>query len=224
MIFPFEVIGLMAGMDAFYILRSIRLVRCVFFYEYWTDVGDLLRKYKVAVSAGAQRVVLFTLLLAIVCHVAACLFYSIALGDLSRGISNNWLVRDGLATLSADRDSFTLHESVSFRYVRAIYWSVQTLTTVGFGDLTAWSQSETWFCIFYFLVIALLVSLTLANLTMAITSYDAAHTENLKKIHRFEKYAAYRRLPPALTNRVVSYYEHQWKRLRGMDELQVPSC
>lgn len=221
MIFPFEVIGLLAAMESFYILRTIRLARCFYFYQYWSDVADLLRKYKLAVSAGAQRVVLFTLVLAMVSHVAACMFYNIAINDLRHGIDRNWLSRDGLAILSDSGDSFTLLENDSYRYVRALYWSVQTLTTVGFGDLVAWSESETWFCIFYFLVIALLVNMTLANLSMAITNYDAAYTENLMKINRFEKYATYRRLPPALTNRVVSYYEHQWNKLKGTDELQV---
>jgi hypothetical protein len=221
MLFPFEVVGLLTSMNAYYILRTTRLIRCCYFSTYWTGTAELLRKYRLAVSACAQRVILFTILLAGVAHVAACMFYNIAVNNLRRGIENNWLVHDGLAVLSADGASFTLLRSVTYRYVRAIYWSVQTLTTVGFGDVTGWSQSETWFCIFYFLVIALLVTLTLANLTMAITNYDAAHLENLKKINRFEKYAAYRHLPAALTNRVVSYYEHQWKRLRGMDELQV---
>ena len=221
LIFPFEVIGLLAGMKNYYVLRSIRLLRCIFFYNYWNDVADMLRYYNYAVTAGAQRVVVFTLILALVAHVAACIFYNIALNNLRQNLANNWLVVDNLAILNTTTGKYKLLESVSYRYVRAIYWSIQTLTTVGFGDIVAHSESETWFCIFYFLVIALLVSFTLANLTMAITNFDAAHHENLMKISRFEKYAAYRRLPTELTNRVVSYYEHQWKKLKGLDEVQV---
>jgi hypothetical protein len=221
MLFPFEIIGLLTAMRGFYVLRTIRLFRCFYFYAYWLDFADILRRYNYATTPGAQRVVVFTVTLAVVGHVAACMFYNVALNNLRDGISNNWLVVDGLAVIDDTDGTFELLESVSFRYVRAIYWSVQTLTTVGFGDLGAHSESETWFCVFYFLVVAVLVNFTLANLTMAITNFDAAYTENLKKINRFEKYAAYRKLPPALTNRVVSYYEHQWKKLRGMDELQV---
>jgi hypothetical protein len=38
---------------------------------------------------------------------------------------------------------------------------------------------------------------------------------------RFNKYAAYRKLPADLTNRVLSYYEYQWQLLRGVDENKV---
>jgi hypothetical protein len=221
MIFPFEIVGLLASMNGYYILRTTRLIRCCYISTYWNGAAELLRKYRLAVSACVQRVTLFTIVLVAAGHVAACIFYNIAVNDLHHGIANNWLVHDGLAVLSADGASFTLMRSVGYRYVRAFYWSITALTTVGLGDIAAWSQSETWFSIFYFLVIPMLGTMTLANLTMVITNYDAAHYENLKKINRFEKYAAYRHLPPALTNRVVSYYEHQWKRLRGMDELQV---
>jgi len=107
--------------------------------------------------------------------------------------------------------------------LRAIYWSIQTVTSITFGDIVAHSQIETWFCIFYLLLTAGIVYLSIANLTMVISNLDSARTENRMKIIRFEKYAAYRQLPPALTHRVVSYYKHQWERLRGVDEQKVHS-
>ena len=221
MIFPFEFIGMLASMPGFYALRAIRLTRCVYFYKYWVDIGDFLQKTKIATTAGARRVIIFLLVLIVTAHVMACVFYAVAIGDLQSNISNNWLIVDNLVALDTTTGSYTFLENVSYRYLRAMYWAVQTITTVGFGDIAAHSESETWFCIGFFFLIALLVNFTLANLTLAISHFDEAYTQNLMKISRFEKYAAYRRLPPALTARVVSYYEHQWKKLRGVDELQV---
>jgi len=221
MLFPFEIIGLLAAMPGYYALRAIRLTRCAYFIKYWVDIGDFLQKNKIATTAGARRVIIFFVVMVVAAHVFAGIFYAIAIDDLQHNLPNNWLVVDGLATVNTATSTYELLETVSYRYLRAMYWSVQTITTVGFGDIVAHSESETWFCIGLFFFIALFVNFTLANLTMAISHFDAAYTQNLMKISRFEKYAAYRRLPPALTARVVSYYEHQWKKLRGVDELQV---
>lgn len=221
MIFPFEFIGMLASMPGFYALRAIRLTRCVYFYQYWVDIGEFLQRTKIATTAGARRVIIFLVVLIVTSHVMACVFYAVAIGNLQHNMPSNWLVVDKLVELNTATGSYEFLENVSYRYLRAMYWAVQTITTVGFGDIVAHSESETWFCIGLFFLIALLVNFTLANLTLAISHFDEAYTQNLMKISRFEKYAAYRRLPPALTARVVSYYEHQWKKLRGVDELQV---
>lgn len=221
MLFPFEIIGLLAEMRGFYALRAIRLTRCYYFYKYWIDIGEFLQKNKVATTAGIRRVIIFFVVMVIAAHVFACIFYAVAIDCLRNGLSNNWLVVQGLATLDTATGSYELLETVSYRYMMAMYWSVQTLATVGFGDVAAYSESETWLHICYFFLIVLMVNFALANLTMAISHFDEAYTQNLMKISRFEKYAAYRKLPQALTARVVSYYEHQWKKLRGVDELQV---
>ena len=221
MVLPIEVIGYLAGDSNYYALRAIRLLRCVYFNQYWQKVSEMLEKQRIACTAGTQRIVLLALLMALVGHVFACIFYVMGLDALESGDLNNWVSADQLAVVDPNTGEITFLHPVSFRYLRAVYWSIQTVTSITFGDIVAHSQIETWFCILYFLVTAAIVYLSIANLTMVISKFDSARTENLKKIIRFEKYAAYRQLPPALTNRVVSYYHHQWERLRGVDEQKV---
>jgi hypothetical protein len=136
------------------------------------------------------------------------------------GNLDNWIYYDGLAVLNSNGQlNFTT--SLAYRYLKAMYWAVQTTTTVGFGDIVARSEAETWFCILFFFFTALLVSFTISNLTMAISNLDAAKVDNLQRISNFEKYATYRQLPNELTSRVISYYEHQYERFRGVAEHEV---
>jgi hypothetical protein len=218
--FPFELIGYASGFKHYYILRSVRLLRLLYFNVYWQDIIDILERYRIVTTAGTQRIALLALIMALISHVFACFFYAIALWSVNHDNMNNWLFYDGLASVS-DNGNVILHHPVSFRYLRAIYWSIQTNTSITFGDIVAHSQAETWFCIVYFLITAALIYFSVANLTMVITNFDSARTENLLKIIKFEKYAAYRQLPPALTSRVVSYYQHQWQSLQGVDENMV---
>jgi hypothetical protein len=102
-----------------------------------------------------------------------------------------------------------------------MYWSVQTLDTVGFGDLVARSEEETWFCILFFYTSAFLIYYTISNLMEVFTNYDSARTAALIKESRFDQYATFRKLPKDLVERVRSYYQHQWKLLKGVDEREV---
>ena len=227
---PFEVIGYAVGMQHYHWLRGIRLLRCVYFHRYWAGVKQLLAAYKLIQSAGAQRIVYISLVMALIAHVSACAFYALAITEMEHGTGTTWLSEDNLVELEESQTGGsggstvrTLHmlRPLRFRYLRAVYWSVQTLTSVAFGDITAFTEAETWYCVVFFYLAALLVYFSIANLTMVITSRDSAKTENLVRIAKFEEYAAYRRLPLELTNRVVSYYEYQWERLQGIEEEQV---
>ena len=136
------------------------------------------------------------------------------------GSKKAWIYFDGLADLTAD-GSVVFKTTLNFRYLRSLYWSIQTLNTVGFGDLVARSEAETWFCIAFFYVSAFLVYFSIANLMEVLTNFDSARTEALMKQSRFDQYAAYRKLPKDLSQRVRSYFNHQWKLLKGVDEREV---
>ena len=220
-VFPVEVFAYLAGYPNYYVFRIFRLFRCLNFNLYWGDIAEVLERLKIATNAGTQRVALLTLVMALVAHIMACIFYAIGLDSIEAGHINNWVYVDDLATPGSITGEVNYLQPLSFRYLRSIYFSIQTITSITYGDIAAHSQGETWFCILYFLVAAGIIYISIANLTMIVSKLDSAQTEHRTKIIQFEKYAAYRQLPPALTHRVVSYYKHQWERLRGVDEQKV---
>jgi hypothetical protein len=58
-----------------------------------------------------------------------------------------------------------LHQSIWDRYVTAIYWSITTLTTMGYGDLHAENMREMIFNIFYMLFNFGLIAYLVRNMT-----------------------------------------------------------
>lgn len=113
------------------------------------------------------------------------------------------------------------HANEHYRYFRSVYWAVQTLETVGFGDIVAHSESETWYCILYFYIAAFLVYMSISNLVIFIDSLDSERNKYKLKLAKFDKYAKYRRLPHQLTQRIKSFYSHQWLVLKGVNEIDV---
>ena len=87
-------------------------------------------------------------------HVAGCLFYRIA--AYYKDPSKTWIG-------SVWEDFHT--ESLWVRYVKALYWSITTLTTTGYGDLHAVNHDEMVFVMFYMMFDLGLTSYLIGNMT-----------------------------------------------------------
>ncbi|RYH03691.1 hypothetical protein EON65_47195, partial [archaeon] len=151
---PIELIGYIAGLESYYFLRVTRFLLLKEVLVLWRDICNSLDQMKlVGTNYGIKRVILLIITSAVVGHVGACLFYLISYQAMLTGSKDAWIYYDGLADLTAD-GGVVFKTTLNFRYLRAIYWSIQTLNTIGFGDIVAKSEAETWFCIGFFYVSA----------------------------------------------------------------------
>jgi len=107
-------------------------------------------------------------------HFAACLFYFIA---LNRDPKSTWL----------SMVSENTQKSIYNRYVTSIYWSITTLTTVGYGDLHPVNTKEMVFDIFYMMFNLGLTAYLIGNMTNLIVqgtsrtrTYVSCYQLNLK--------------------------------------------
>eukprot|EP00599_Poterioochromonas_sp_BG-1_P012580 CAMPEP_0173161910 /NCGR_PEP_ID=MMETSP1105-20130129/18911_1 /TAXON_ID=2985 /ORGANISM="Ochromonas sp., Strain BG-1" /LENGTH=312 /DNA_ID=CAMNT_0014081475 /DNA_START=353 /DNA_END=1291 /DNA_ORIENTATION=+ len=177
---------------------------------------------KVLISRPIQRFLFLTLTMGVVAHVFACGWYGMAVNVMKKGFSQSWLATDGLAHLDTNGD-LVITNSVSYRYLRAIYWAVQTLDTVGFGDVAAQSESETWYCILFFYLSAFLIYASIANLMTIVSDLDANKMKSITTLSRYNSYASTRKLSSELTQRVKSYYQYQLGHANGFDEQEIIS-
>ena len=223
LVFPFEVVAFLClGFSAPYTVFAVpKLARLIYANNYWSKLQSILDANTPLKSSTAQRVAFTVLSMAVISHLSACVYYALSLNSLKLGDCNTWLYFDDLVTVGDNRGELKYLANERYRYLRSLYWSVQTLDTVGFGDIVAHSEPETWYCIFYFYVSALLVYLTISNLVIFINSLDLERNKYKLKLMKFDKYAKYRHLPKQLTSRIKAFYDHQWSTLRGVDENEV---
>ncbi|XP_022749735.1 potassium channel AKT1-like [Durio zibethinus] len=128
-------------------------------------------------------------------HCAGCFYYLIAAQyhDLGR----TWIG----ASLG---DNF-LEQSLSIRYVTSMYWSITTLTTVGYGDLHPVNTREMIFDIFYMLFNLGLTAYLIGNMTNLVVHGTSRTRRFRDTIQAASSFAQRNQLPPGLQDQMLAH-------------------
>lgn len=106
-------------------------------------------------------------------HCSACFFYFLATGRNHKKIT--WL------SLVPDADNLSMWDG----YVISVYWSIVTLSSVGYGDLHPVNTDEMIFSIFYMLFNFGLTAYIIGNMTNLIVHWTD-RTKRYVSIHALE--------------------------------------
>jgi potassium channel len=123
-------------------------------------------------------------------HAAACVLLWMA-SHYSGPKERTWLGR-GFQT-----------SSVWAGYTRAVYWSLTTLTTVGYGDLHPANPGEMAFAVFYMLFNLGLAAYIVGNMTNLAVSDSTALLALRDTLRGVSMFGAVNRLPEALTEQMA---------------------
>ena len=132
------------------------------------------------VRYGVLRMVRFAVVILVVVHWGACLWF--LLHEIMVGDDGESTTSDGTATwvtTLSDVDSeapWRLEEL----YVASVYWCVMTLTTIGYGDISANNTAERAFGVLAMFVGAALFSFALSEMTIVIAALQVRSHEALR--------------------------------------------
>ncbi|KAJ1278740.1 hypothetical protein BS78_04G101900 [Paspalum vaginatum] len=102
-------------------------------------------------------------------------------------------------------------ESLWTRYVTALYWSITTLTTTGYGDLHAENPREMLFDICYMLFNLGLTAYLIGNMTNLVV-HGTSRTQNFRdSIQAASEFAARNQLPEKIKQQMLSHFCLQFK-------------
>lgn len=104
------------------LLRLVRLIKVK--HRMVKHLGDILK-----VTAGTERLIFLLITFAILQHVTACVWIFVGRSDESS--KRNWIYLHGFI-------DYTDYEL----YTASLYFTVTTLVTVGYGDISAENESE----------------------------------------------------------------------------------
>ncbi|MBD1210265.1 MAG: cyclic nucleotide-binding domain-containing protein [Ignavibacteria bacterium] len=103
-------------------------------------------------------------------------------------------------------------------YIKALYWSVTTLATVGYGDITPKNNTEMMYAIFVMLLGMVTYGYVVGNIANLLANLDANRKRYYQQSEKISAFMQSRKIPRALQRRISDYYAYYWERQVGEDE------
>ncbi len=145
------------------IYRLIRLFKCVRLMN-MPSLKKLCKYLRIndgewQSDSGVKRLLFVTALALFFSHLVTCLWLLFA--KLYNYSSDTWIVRKGVEDRSA-----------MFQYLMGFYWTAQTITTVGFGDIPAVTELELGLALIWMILGVAFYSYVIGNFSSMIASID----------------------------------------------------
>ena len=179
------------------LLRLFRIVHMFVIFRRWERMGRI--------NPGYLRIAKFGAVIAMFIHWLACGWFLTA--AVEGFPESSWVMRCGIDAAGP-----------MAQYVRSLYWTITTMTTVGYGDITAARTSEYVVSMVVMLLGASMYAFIIGNVASLLSNLDSAKADYWIRMETVTEYLRYRRVPQHLGTRVRNYYEYLWARHRGMHE------
>ncbi len=108
-------------------------------------------------------------------------------------------------------------------YLRALYWAVQTFSTVGYGDITAANDAQTLYALVVMLIGVGVYGYLIGNVASLLANIDPAKVHHLQNLEKLTAFMNYRSIPPEIQKRIRDYYDYLWEKRLSYDESTVIS-
>jgi len=208
------------SVTALFAARFIHLIRLVRVPHYVRLLDRYLHEVFPRINSSIVNVVFLLCLILLLNHWAACSWFIIH-RYLERSVHTTWAIADGLATFYPAlgvHNIYNVDLSPSFVYLRAMYFTVTTMSTVGYGDIRPYTLLET----FHELVVVLVGACTFAALigSMAVVFlyWDCKGEIAFKgRLRKLIQYMDFRELPKSLQQSIVEHFSKRWERFRGIE-------
>lgn len=109
-------------------------------------------------------------------------------------------------------------ENALLLYVDALYWTVVTMASVGYGDITPHSLFQKLFAIGVIFVGVGIYGYIIGNMASLLASMDRAKEKHRTRIAEMSSWLNFRRVPKELQRRVVEHMHALWEKRLALDD------
>ena len=207
--------------------RIARLFRLLKIHKIQVFVEHLETQFNV--HQGFSRLFSITFLVLIVTHCVGCLWF--AIGNATSEVD------DDVECYAADDDEWDvaplcswvqLHGLVASsnydQYVASLYWALSTLTTVGYGDISATTPGEQVFAMLMMMTGVSWYAYIVSSISTIMSSFENNSKKVREKMMSVAGFVRDNQLPPELARRIRSFFTHMYNtsnRMRMMQEFDA---
>uniref|UniRef100_K3WZY9 Cyclic nucleotide-binding domain-containing protein n=1 Tax=Globisporangium ultimum (strain ATCC 200006 / CBS 805.95 / DAOM BR144) TaxID=431595 RepID=K3WZY9_GLOUD len=176
--------------------------RCIRFLRVF-ELPHLQRRleYSLLISSKISSLGSFMYVVVALSHVFSCMFAYLAFGDqehLAIAIESNLLESDNLQT----------------KYIASFYWSMMTMTTVGYGDITVRTNTGRLFSLAAMVVGGGIFAYGISNVVALFQQLYVDETEHRHKMDNVNTFMHSRSLPRKLRDEIRANFFHMRKATR----------
>ena len=216
---PWDALAFAIGGKYSPMLRCTKLPRLYHLPKLVQNVERNAQRLCVILSAPFRRLLNLNVAMFLLCHWVGCFF--ILMGRISQNAGDdNWIDSDS----SDPRFTLPPHGSArlpSSLYLRAVYWAIVGMSTVGYGDIVPKSTIEMFFATIVVLFGGLIVPAMVGGLAACVSNLNQAQTSHRAKISRVRDLLVRRNYSSVQSFRVLRYYNYIWSRQGGIDEVSI---
>uniref|UniRef100_A0AAR2M3Z4 Potassium voltage-gated channel, subfamily H (eag-related), member 5b n=1 Tax=Pygocentrus nattereri TaxID=42514 RepID=A0AAR2M3Z4_PYGNA len=205
-------------------LKVVRLLR----------LGRVARKLDHYLEYGAAVLVLLVCVFGLVAHWLACIWYSIGdyevIDELTNTIkTDSWLYQ--LATSIGSPYRYNSSGSGHWEggpgkhslYITSLYFTMTSLTTIGFGNIAPTTDGEKIFSVAMMMVGSLLYATIFGNVTTIFQQMYANTNRYHEMLNNVRDFLKLYQVPKGLSERVMDYIVSTWSMTKGIDTEKVLS-
>ena len=187
--------------------RVCQILRIRHFGSYLeTLVGTISARTRFTIFTTSLRLVEIFFLVLFMCHWFACIYHY--LGDIAH---NSWLYEDG-----------SIDESNIFLYFRSFYWSLYTVTTIGYGSIPVVSNVERVFSMFVMATGAVICDAGItAILTSIISMRDQQSGTNARRVQCSKAFMESNHISKDIQEQVLEYFRYVDDELENIMEEEI---
>uniref|UniRef100_A0A3Q2G6S7 Potassium voltage-gated channel, subfamily H (eag-related), member 5a n=1 Tax=Cyprinodon variegatus TaxID=28743 RepID=A0A3Q2G6S7_CYPVA len=226
---PYDIINAFENVDEglsslFSSLKVIRLLR----------LGRVARKLDHYLEYGAAVLVLLVCVFGLVAHWLACIWYSIGdyevIDETTNSIkTDSWLYQLALSIGKPYRYNasgtgrWEGGPSKDTLYVSSLYFTMTSLTTIGFGNIAPTTDGEKIFSVAMMMVGSLLYATIFGNVTTIFQQMYTNTNRYHEMLNNVRDFLKLYQVPKGLSERVMDFIVSTWAMSRGIDTDKVLS-
>ncbi|XP_075027997.1 voltage-gated delayed rectifier potassium channel KCNH4 [Calonectris borealis] len=194
-----------------HLLKTVRLLRLL----------RLLQKLDRYSQYSAMVLTLLMSMFALLAHWMACIWYVIGRKEMESNDPQTWDI-GWLHELGKRLEVPYINNSVggpSIRsaYIASLYFTLSSLTSVGFGNVCANTDAEKIFSICTMLIGALMHAVVFGNVTAIIQRMYSRRSLYHTRMKDLKDFIRVHRLPQQLKQRMLEYFQTTWSVNNGID-------